>query len=547
MKYLLPLVKKLSKNEELNLRTKDMNDEQILKELATEVPYSEIEDVFSKHYGFPYVKVDLKKIDRTLLRFFEVEYLKKESVMPYKFDEETNEWFFAISDITNNNVKKTLKDILLAKGQKVNFTFSFKHEIEKFYSMEEVEKIKPIDVGNEATEWVDAILQQGIAIRASDIHVEPKKEGLRVRYRVDGVMTGGQTFIMSEKEMSNIYVRLKVVGNMDISEKRKSQDGRIDNYEYKGNIYSMRISTINTIHGEKIVLRVFSESQEVVTLNELGFSEEQEDSIIRMISESNGIIYLAGATGSGKTTTLYAMLGELDENSLNIYTIENPVEKSIEGVNQVQVDENSKNTYASTLKTLLRQDPDIMVVGEIRDDETANLAVQASLTGHLVMTTLHANSALESLNRLSKMNVENYLIGASSVGFLSQRLVRVLCPYCKEKVEELPTYDLKWLESSLGEKVDYEQMKREGNYVCKNVGCDKCVDGYRGRIAVLEIIEVDEEIKELIASNESIKVIRNVLEKKGYKDMNYDGAMKALKGITTIKELMAKLEKQGGL
>lgn len=545
MKYLIPLVKKLiNDNSKAENIMKAKSDKEIMELLLEEVTVEEIENVFSRHYGTEYKKLDLDDIDESLLDSFDINFLKKELILPYKFDSKRNEWHFAISDLTNRTIKQVIYKNVQANGQVALFTFAFKHEIEEFYIQQrkETKKNKPIEnISYDARSWVEAIINKGIDIRASDIHIEREKEGLKVRYRVDGAMTGKQIFSMTNDEISNVYVRLKVIANMDISEKRRSQDGRVDNYEYKNEMYSLRVSTINTVHGEKFVMRLFSESKESEDFNELGFTEEQEKTIVKMINKPNGIIYLAGATGSGKTTTLYAMINKLDKENLNIYTIENPAEKTIEGVNQVQVDEASGNTYPSVLKTLLRQDPDIMVVGEIRETETSRLAIQSSLTGHLVMTTIHANNAVESINRLIDMGVESYLIGASSVGFISQRLVRVLCPHCKEKVEVLPEHEEMWIKEEI-ENFDYENHKNKNEYIYKSVGCKKCVKGYKGRVAVLEIIEVDNTLRGMISKRATSKEIRDYLFSVGYKQMKYDGISKALKGITSVEELMGKLQ-----
>lgn len=545
MIYLKPLIRKLVNDEELiNILQNMNNDEEIFNALKSKVSIENIEAAFTHHYGIKYKHLDFDSINENLIEEFDLKFLRQELILPYEFNEKTKEWFFAISDLTNRKVIDIINKSVKNNGHKANFTFAFKHEIEHFYkslSGDNVEKKIIPNVSGDAKTWVETIINNGIELRASDIHIERQEEGLRVRYRVDGMMTGSQVFPMTDDEVSNIYVRLKIIGNMDISEKRRSQDGRIDNYEYNNNKYSLRVSTVNTIQGEKVVMRIFSESQDIEDFDKLGFTEEQKESIMRMINKPNGIIYLAGATGSGKTTTLYTMINQLDKDNLNIYTIENPVEKNIEGVNQVQIDEASGNTYPSVLKTLLRQDPDIMVVGEIREAETARLAVQASLTGHLVMTTIHANNAVESINRLINMGVESYLIGASSVGFISQRLVRVLCPHCKIKVDEIPEHEKMWINETL-ENFNYEECKANGQHLYEAVGCKKCVNGYKGRIAVVEIIEVDTELKNLISKKANIKEIRDYLNSIGYKEMKHDGINKALKGITSIEELMGKLQ-----
>lgn len=540
MEYLRPVSKKLTSESRVEELKQLRDDKSILSFLLEFTEFESISEEFESRYGFKLIRINPRSINKSLIKDFDLDVLRAAKVLPISL--ENNEYTFAISSITNESDSIFTK-LAQKKGAKAKFVFALEYEILEVLngSEEHKEENKLIDVPvKDAIKWVDAIIAKGFEIRASDIHIEPLEEGVKVRYRVDGSMMGAQVFSMTEKQLSNIHVRLKVIAKMDISEKRKSQDGRIDGYEYDGINYSMRVSTVNTIHGEKFVMRIFDENSKSKSFEDLGFFPEQIESIKRMLSKSNGIIYLAGATGSGKTTTLYSMIENLDKEELNIYTIENPAEKKIPGVNQIQVDEQSQNTYPSVLKTLLRQDPDVMVVGEIRETETANIAVQASLTGHLVITTIHANNAIESITRLSDLKVESYLLGASSVGFLSQRLVRILCPHCKQKVEELPTYERLWIES-VDPEFDYEQEKEKGNYFYSACGCDKCIKGYKGRVAVLELIEVDDEMKDLISRNASKKEVNAKLSKNNFKQMRLQGLLNAKKGITSMEELMGKL------
>lgn len=549
MIHLKAIVKKLA-NETTALNTTVLiekagtmrSDKDLLKFLLTFKTQEEIEKAFTHHYGMKYKKITLKDVDRSLLEEFNPEFLEKKKVVPYEYDESKKQWKFAIGNLTDLDLQREIRSISSKKGQTVEFTFSFDFEIEDVYTKLKSNKEIVIDknVVYDAISWVEMVINNGIDLGASDIHIERVETGLEIRYRVDGVMTRRHMFKFEPSEISNINVRLKVVGNMDISEKRKSQDGRIDHYEYKSNIYSLRVSTVNTVNGEKFVMRLFSEDENAVDFDDLGFTKIQKEKVIKMIRHSNGIVYLAGATGSGKTTTLYTMIDNLDVDALNVYTIENPVEKSIIGVNQVQIDEASGNTYPSVLKTLLRQDPDVIAVGEIRERETAEIAVQASLTGHLVVTTIHANGALDSISRLSEIGVENYLIGASSVGFISQRLARRLCPHCKRKVDDIPEYESAWIKQEV-EDFDYEACKAEGKDIYEPVGCDLCVGGYKGRIAIIEMIEVDDEIKSMISRGVESKLISDYLGTTDYTNMKLDGISKALDGVTSVQEIMGKL------
>lgn len=327
---------------------------------------------------------------------------------------------------------------------------------------------------------------------------------------------------------------------MDIVESRRSQDGRVDNYTFGDEIYDMRVSTVNTVYGEKFVLRLLRKTANIVSFNALGFTTENEEKVLNMLKNKNGIVYLAGATGSGKTTTLYTMIDELKDDSVNIYTIENPIEKTVEDINQIQIDEANGTNYPTILSALLRQDPDIIVVGEIRDSETAELSIRASLTGHLVLSTIHSNSAVDSLSRLSDMGVESYLVGASMVGVLSQRLLRTLCSECKVKRETLKAHEELWIRESIPE-FDYEIEKAKGNYIYEAGSCSSCTDGYKGRVAAVEALTIDDTLRTMISRAAETSEIEKHINSLGYKSLRYDGTIKVLNGITSMSEAIGKL------
>lgn len=536
-KYLAPLIKRVTDDEFIiNEASKLNSDEEILKLIKGKINIESIKEAFGKYYGVEYKSYS--NADKNLIDKFDINLLKRLKALPYSYDKKNFRWLFLISDLTDRKSQAEIVKEINKRGDSVSFAFTFEHELE---FTEDTYVRKEMSSPSNAVEWVNDVINEGIKVKASDIHIESVDGGVQVRYRVDGVLTGQQVIEVNESELSNIYVRLKLISDMDISEKRRSQDGRIDGYEYMSKSYSLRVSTINTIHGEKFAMRIMPEEGGDISFSALGFTEEQTDKISNMLNKSNGIVYLAGATGSGKTTTLYAMINQFNEKLLNIYTIESPVERGIEGVNQVQVDEAHGNTYPSALKTLLRQDPDILVVGEIREAETAKLAIQSSLTGHFVMTTIHANNALESITRLSGMGVEPYLIGASSVGFISQRLIRTLCEHCKVEVDKIPYYEEKWIKNIIKD-FDYNEYKKSGKRIYRATGCDECIGGYKGRVAVVEIIEVDDELKDMIARNVGVKEINDYLESIDYKSMKHDGIDKALDGIVSISELIGKLQ-----
>lgn len=557
MMYLKPIVNKIitsdNKFKELAPSIRGIkNDRDMLDFLLNFTTVEHIEQVFEKHYGVEYKNLKGVNVDRNVIKNFDINFLKKEVILPLSFDKEKSLYHLAISDLMNRDLQGRLKKFFKDRNQRVKIYFTFEHEIlDKLNNIEKV-KIKSVpkqaeapteeynDENFNATEWVNNVLNRGIELGASDIHIERLRTEIQTRYRVDGLLTGKQKFTLSDSAISNIYVRFKIISNMDIVENRRSQDGRIDNYTHGEDIYDMRVSTVNTIYGEKFVLRLLKKTAGIVPFSSLGFTYENERKVKEMLNNQNGIIYLAGATGSGKTTTLYTMIDELKDDTVNIYTIENPVEKTLEDINQIQIDEASGTDYPTILSALLRQDPNVIVVGEIRDSETAELSIRASLTGHLVLSTIHSNSAVDSLSRLSDMGVEPYLVGASMVGVLSQRLLRQLCPECKVKRESLEEHEELWIKKVIP-TFDYEEEKAKGNYIYEPGTCDTCSDGYKGRVAAVEALVIDEALRTMISKQADASEIETYINSQGYKSLRYDGIEKVLNGITSMNELMGQL------
>lgn len=551
MMYLKPLIKKLvnGENNSKELAAEAMKftkDKDLLDYFVNTVGMKKIESVFTHHYGIEYKNLNNIHIEKDLIHKFDLKFLKKEKILPLLYDTKTASYHFAISNLVDRELRERLKKVIKANSQNILFYFTFEYEIlnilEKIESPNVIElnqEVRPEGEDFSATDWVNNVINKGIELFASDIHIERLKNGLQLRYRVDGLLTNKKFFLLKENEISSVYVRLKIISNMDIVESRKSQDGRIDNYKHKNDFYDLRVNTVNTIYGEKFVMRIISKNENIATFSELGFTKDNEEKVIKMLNQKNGIIYLAGATGSGKTTTLYSMIDKLNNDSVNIYTIENPVEKTINNVNQIQIDEASGTDYPTILSALLRQDPNVIVVGEIRDTETAVLSIRASLTGHLVITTLHANNALDSLSRLSDMGMEDYLIGASSIGFLSQVLIRKLCPVCKVKKESLSEHEEIWIKDEIPE-FDYTIEKEKGNYIFEAVGCDSCTDGYKGRIAAIELLNIDDKLRAMISKGKNVDDIRKSVIDNGYKTLKYDGIKKAASGIISISELIGQ-------
>lgn len=373
---------------------------------------------------------------------------------------------------------------------------------------------------------VNSMIEQAARQRASDIHMEPMEGRLRIRYRIDGCLYEKASY--DRQLISAIIARVKIMGGMDISEKRKPQDGRItitvDRVEY-----DIRVSVLPTVYGEKCVMRLAQKKALSRDKRELGFEPAELEAFDRMLSHPNGILLVTGPTGSGKSTTLYTALSELNTEDINIITVEDPVEANIDGINQVQVNPKAEMTFASALRSILRQDPDIIMIGEIRDEETAQIAVQASITGHLVVSTLHTNSAAGTITRMINMGVESYLLADSMIGIIAQRLVRRLCPNCKQARK--PTEK----ERALLNLDDLDEAE-----IFEPRGCSMCGDtGYRGRIGVYEMLEVTTELKESIARGATTEEIKQTAIRNGMVTLAMGARQKVLSGITSMAELMS--------
>jgi general secretion pathway protein E len=375
---------------------------------------------------------------------------------------------------------------------------------------------------------VDWMLQYAFDQRASDIHLEPRRELGRVRYRIDGVLH--QVTEFPSAVMNAITSRIKILGRMNVAEKRKPQDGRIKTKREDGSEVELRLSTLPTAFGEKLVMRIFDPDVLLRTFQELGLTGEDHARWQRMCESPNGIVLVTGPTGSGKTTTLYSTLKQLATPEVNVSTIEDPIEMVEDSFNQTQVQSNIGLDFAAGVRTLMRQDPDIIMVGEIRDFETAQMAIQASLTGHLVLSTLHTNDAPTSVMRLLDLGLPAYLIKATVLGIVAQRLVRTLCAHCKEETEldELAWQDLVKPWKAPGPKTVY-----------KAVGCLECRNtGYRGRQGIYEILPLSESIKEMLNEKTELSVLRKQGMKEGMRTLRLSGAQKIAAGLTTIEEVL---------
>jgi len=379
-----------------------------------------------------------------------------------------------------------------------------------------------------AARMLDLVMIQAIRDRASDIHFEPDEKALRVRSRIDGFLY--ESLTLPKPIQPALTSRIKILAEMDIAETRLPQDGNF-NVKLERRGFEIRVSTFPTIYGENVVLRVLDQTSPLIKLEDLGFSEEMLNQFKQLVRKTNGIILVTGPTGSGKTTTLYALLNMINSKEKNIITIEDPVEYRLALIRQTQINPKAGITFATGLRSILRQDPDIIMIGEIRDLETSEIAMQAALTGHLVLSTLHTNDAPEAISRLVDIGVEPYLISSSVIGVLAQRLVRTLCPDCKTPYQVDPT-----VMSELGETVS---SLKEPLTLYQKKGCKNCKQsGYRGRTGIYELFLVNEEIKKLISERASTQVIREVAKKTaGMVLLRVDGLKKVLKGITTLDEV----------
>lgn len=439
-----------------------------------------------------------------------------------------------ISIVTNLQVEPyiaTPRDILTAidrcygASETMDAARRFTREREQLRGNAE-DTIEEADVSDAPiVQLVRSLIEQAVRQRASDIHIEALESKVRVRYRIDGALY--EKMVYDSSLLPAISTRIKIMGGMDISEKRKPQDGRmtvmVDRREY-----DIRISSIPTVHGEKIVMRISSKLNLTREIKELGLDSVEMETLQHMLAKPYGILFVTGPTGSGKSTTLYTALSALNKEQVNIVTVEDPVEADIEGINQIQVNNKVDLTFASALRSILRQDPDIIMIGEIRDKETASIAVQASITGHLVVSTMHTNNAVGTLNRIADMGIARYLVADAIIGVIAQRLVRKLCPHCRQK---RPATDK--------EKRILRRSEAEQTEVYEPVGCKLCNNtGYFGRTGVFEIMEVSDDMRRLIAENASTEEMIAAAKQGGMRTLRENGIRYVLDGTTSISEML---------
>lgn len=390
--------------------------------------------------------------------------------------------------------------------------------------------VKEIDfINTPVVDVVNKIISEAVDMGASDIHFDPAEDTIRVRIRIDGILDDYAVIPSSVKQ--NVITRIKILSGMNITETRLPQDGAIKTVLNNRDL-DMRVSSLPTKKGEKIVIRILDYSRSMRGIEYLYFSEENYKKIMKMISAPNGIILVTGATGSGKSTTVYSFLQKLNIKGANLITVEDPVEMEIKGINQVQVNSDIGLDFAAVLRSILRQDPNIIMIGEIRDSETAQIAVRASITGHLVLSTLHTNNALTTIERLIDMGVERYLLSSALTGIVSQKLARKLCDNCK-KLRETTSYEKKVFKESLGIEV---------NQVYQAVGCSRCRHGYKGRIALQEVLLIDQDIRDAINDDAKKEKIREMVYRSDVITLLQDGLYKVIAGFTTFDEVLKLIE-----
>ncbi len=507
---------------------------------------SEQQVAYTLHQQTGYDLIELTRYDipQDILRLVPDGYmLKKACMMPFEYDAYDSQYLkVAMSDpfdivaiddlqvVTGMQIMPaiaTTSDIMAAidkyYGSAENQAVVDQYNKEREQTYEVEEQIDETIENAPIVILVNRIIEQAVRKRASDIHIEPMENMIRVRYRVDGVMQNSGSY--QTNMLSAIVTRIKIIGGMDISEKRKPQDGRItrvvDRIEY-----DIRVSVLPTVFGEKVVMRLASKQNLSKNKKELGFTDRELARFDKIFSNPNGIILVTGPTGSGKSTTLYTALSELNSEFVNIITVEDPVEANIDGINQVQVNVKADMTFANALRSILRQDPDIIMIGEIRDKETANIAVTASITGHLVVSTLHTNSAAASITRLADMGLDHYLIADSTVGVIAQRLARRLCE-CKTAKAATPE-----------EKRLIGIPQTDEFTIYAPCGCSKCNNtGYLGRIGVYEIMNISRKLRNCIAAKANTEEIEKIAIQEGMSTLRNSAARLVRKGIISVDEL----------
>ncbi len=509
----------------------------------------EIADALHRQLGIPIARIREAKIDPEVIALINESLVRKHSAVPFDLDEENpNILRVAMADPLDIIA---IDDLTIVTNMQVEPMIAMKDDIdfaiERYYGNEQASKMAEIyskeraekavngtkeeESNSEVDEapivqLVNKIIEQAVNERASDVHIEALEDAVRIRFRIDGVMKEMMRY--QHELLAAIVARIKIISGMDISEKRAPQDGRMT-LNFNRVEYDIRVSSLPTVFGEKVVMRLASKSALTRDKSELGFQQSELERFEGILANPHGVILVTGPTGSGKSTTLYTVLNELNGGDVNIITVEDPVEADVAGINQVQVNEKAGLTFASALRSILRQDPDIIMIGEIRDEETASIAVKAAITGHLVVSTLHTNSAASTVTRLADMSIEPYMIADACVGIIAQRLVRRVCPKCRV-AREMTDIDKKRL-----------HLKGDSNPVIYDAspnGCAYCNgSGYRGRIGVYEIMPINLRLREIISRGAGAEEIQKAALADGMVTLRIGATKLVLQGVTSIAEV----------
>ena len=515
------------------------------KEYATEV-----KELFAlgEYYCMPYVEIDMLDIDRSLFDLFTFEFMKRYKIIPVSMSLEGRLLIAtgkpldcAATSAIASQIVSPVDYILVPPLQIDRYVdsiaavrsttealddLSTEGEASAFSSKRaqpEEEVVENDVINNPSVRLVDSIIRGAVLYRASDIHIEPFEKVVKVRYRIDGDLQERAEFPINS--YSAICARIKIIAGLDIAERRVPQDGRI-NMTVGGKEFDFRVSTLPTVFGEKFVIRVLDKTSFRFTRSDLGFTEEENVLIDKMLAKPHGIILLTGPTGCGKSTTLYSFLKEVNTSAVNIVTVEDPVEYIMSGINQTQVNTKANMTFSAALRSILRQDPDIIMIGEMRDEETAEIAVRAAITGHIVFSTLHTNDATGAITRLEDMGVADYLVADALVGVIAQRLVKRLCPECKRRAKtNLKETEILGLDEPIS--------------IYRPQGCQFCNGtGYKGRIAVHEIMYMNENMRAAVTRERNLEVLRDLAKQNGMVTLWNSCKTLVEKGVTSIQELM---------
>lgn len=495
-------------------------------------------EVLEFQLSIPHVNLYKYDLDPSIVRIIPEKIALQYQVIPIRKDGDT--LAVAMADPLDYYA---IDDLRMTTGFQIQPFFSTKEElskvIDRYYGLQETvneimenlpkeEELTDEQIQSEdapVSRMVNSIIRNAIKMRASDIHFDPQERDIKVRYRIDGILKTEQT--LAKNMLGVVTARLKIISNIDIAEKRLPQDGRF-NMVIDYRTVDIRVSTIPTANGEKIVLRILDLSQGIKKIEELGFTSIQAQKLRQMFNKSHGLVLITGPTGSGKTSTLYSALTELNSDDVNIITLEDPIEYQIDGINQVQINEKIGLSFAKGLRSILRQDPNIIMVGEIRDKDTAKMTIRAALTGHMVFSTIHTNDAVSSISRLIDMGIESYLISSSLTGIVAQRLVRKICPDCKTSYKP-----------SVDEQVILDKYDIDSSNISIGKGCSSCnTTGYKGRIAIYELFSLDDVLKQMVVEKKSSADFNRYLKEKNFISIMQDGLKKVELGITTISEVM---------